>query len=391
MADFVVDTFTGTNGAHVDARSGETGATWTRVAGIGTDGTDELAITGNELHGIGGNEALYYASGTPATADYSVEVPINHLGVGGNVIIGFMVRMSTDGQNGYRIVLTGFEDELQVYEFVGGTETLIYDEPWTASDHTIRVEVEGTELRLYVNDVLKTTETGLNVTDAGRVGVYKYSTVVPTVDFFRLQGITGSDLGGTGTDAEVTGPVLDAIGDIPTPTVAGDANATVTSPPLDALGSLPTTGMILSVEVVTGPLSALGNFPDPAVTGTGSAEVTSPAAGATADLPAPALLADAAVVSPAADATADLPTPTVTAGSTLTSPALTATGDLKTPGVGEPVDRIRLGTKTTGAVEVGARLTGANEPAHHTGANEPAHTTGGDEVLTNTGALEVAI
>ena len=56
----------------------------------------------------------------------------------------------------------------------------------------------------------------------------------------------------------------------------GSTDAEVTAPPMDALGSIPTTGMILSVEAITGPLGALGNFPDPAVSGTAAGDVSPP-------------------------------------------------------------------------------------------------------------------
>ena len=198
-------------------------------------------------------------------------------------------------------------------------------------------------------------------------------------------------IAGGGTDAEVVSPVLDAVGDIPTPSASGDSNATVTSPPMDALGSIPTSGMIISVEVITGPLGSLGNFPDPAVSGTSAGDVTAPAAIGTGDLPVPALSAGSAPTTPVLDAVADVPAPAVVASSSPTSPPLDATGDLPTPVIGEPVERLRYGTVTTTAVEASARLTGVNEPAHFTGVNEPAHQTGADNVLVSTGALEVAI
>lgn len=73
---FVSDTFTDTAGTNLSSHTGETGASWT----IHTDGGGNGALLisdANRLRcsalGVNTATALYYASGTPSGADYSVE------------------------------------------------------------------------------------------------------------------------------------------------------------------------------------------------------------------------------------------------------------------------------------------------------------------------------
>jgi hypothetical protein len=195
--------------------------------------------------------------------------------------------------------------------------------------------------------------------------------------------------GGGGGSATVTGVPADATGDLANPTHS--AGATVTAPPADATGDIP-EDMPLSAGVTSDPADATGDLPAPTVTGTGDATITGTPADATGDLPSPALSTGSTVTAPPADATGDTPAPTTGAGATVTATPADATGDLPIPTqIGSPIVRVRTGNRTTGATEVTARLTGANEPAHSTGAAEPAHSTGAEAVLNTTGATEVAL
>jgi hypothetical protein len=192
-----------------------------------------------------------------------------------------------------------------------------------------------------------------------------------------------------GTGATVTNVPADGTGAFPAPSLS--TGSTVTTPAADATGDFP-DDMPLSVSVTTDPADALGDFPIPAVSGTGDATVTTPPADGLGDFPVPAFATGSSVTTPAADATGDLPNPAFQTGATVTNIPADAAGDFPVPTqVGAPVVRVRTGNRTTGATEVTARQTGANEPAHTTGAAEPAHTTGAEAVLNTTGAAEVAL
>jgi hypothetical protein len=76
--DFVVDSFTGTAGTLLSARTGETGATWTRHDPYGS-GTAVLTPAGRVRSSGKSGLAAYYASGTPATSEYDVQATVTVL------------------------------------------------------------------------------------------------------------------------------------------------------------------------------------------------------------------------------------------------------------------------------------------------------------------------
>jgi hypothetical protein len=93
---FVTDSMTGSDSTDLTAHTGETGATWAKVTGI----TGIIKITSNRCKGDSGGASLYYASGTPASANYEVEADlyvvseIDEVGVCG--------RLSTGAHTCYR-------------------------------------------------------------------------------------------------------------------------------------------------------------------------------------------------------------------------------------------------------------------------------------------------
>lgn len=196
MADFVVDSFTDTNDVQLGSHTGETGATWTKAVG---DASNYLWVQGNALAGEGGTEAIYYASGIPTNADYDVVADISYLTETGNVLIGILGRLSTDGENYYRLDYNGFDNTFVLSKNVSGTDSNLGVVGWTTANQTIKLEMRGTAIKAYIDDVIPTATTGSfdvtdsDVSDKGRVGVYKYGGVGTASDFFRINSITGSD------------------------------------------------------------------------------------------------------------------------------------------------------------------------------------------------------
>ena len=84
---FVRDTMTGSDGTDLTAHTGETGATWAKVAST----TGSIKLTSNRCKGDSGVVSLYYASGDPASAEYDVEADLykvsntDYAGIGGRV------------------------------------------------------------------------------------------------------------------------------------------------------------------------------------------------------------------------------------------------------------------------------------------------------------------
>lgn len=100
MADFVSDTFTDADATNLTAHTGETGATWTAHPNGGA-----AVITGNQVKGNAGGNNLFYASGTPASADYTVALDVINPAAGNHK--GPMVRMDTAIAGWYSITVDG--------------------------------------------------------------------------------------------------------------------------------------------------------------------------------------------------------------------------------------------------------------------------------------------
>lgn len=156
MAQFVNDTFTDTNGTTISSHTGETGATWTALTGSGHTPT----IQSNALDpGTGASaNGLWYASGTPAAADYTVTAEVTYNG-GTDAIAGPGARMSTSAQTGYWGFLfngsSGSFDKFATYKYVAGTLTRIAGTGSTPSIssgivYTCTLDVSGSTIALRV-------------------------------------------------------------------------------------------------------------------------------------------------------------------------------------------------------------------------------------------------
>ena len=109
MANFLVDSFTDTNGTALTAHTPDTGGTWT--AHGSSIGTPSASIQSNEVAGTWGLYGAYYNTATPSSADYSVTVDVRTDGTtdtssGGGVfarlssaasLTGYLVRMRSNG------------------------------------------------------------------------------------------------------------------------------------------------------------------------------------------------------------------------------------------------------------------------------------------------------
>lgn len=150
MALFVNDTFTDTNGTALSSHTGELGATWTALTGNALTPT----IQGNALDpGTGSTaNALWYASGTAPSADYSATAIVV---AGGNTsqVAGPGVRLSTSAQTGYFGFLFG--EGFAIYKYVSGTLTQIGSTIGSGlggatTEYTVKIAATGTTIELTV-------------------------------------------------------------------------------------------------------------------------------------------------------------------------------------------------------------------------------------------------
>lgn len=127
MTAFVTDTFTDTLNTAIDSHTGELGATWTRHALAGD--TNHPKINSSNALILGdttGSAAHYYASGVPASPEYTVAMDLITPGSSiGSGVFGVSGRVDTGASTGYYAIVFRDNNTLSLYKYVTGTLTLI--------------------------------------------------------------------------------------------------------------------------------------------------------------------------------------------------------------------------------------------------------------------------
>lgn len=169
MAVFLSDTFTDTDFDDlVTQHTGETGATWSNHPDFG--GT--AIIYGNHLLGRDLSDAVVFlASGTPATANYTVTAPVRYDGVSGE--IGVLGRC--DGDKFYMAHITASTNAVSLYYYDGASFSQLDFAAFTPSSGTtysLVLEMSGTTIRALIDGVEKCSVTDSSLSAAGLAGIY---------------------------------------------------------------------------------------------------------------------------------------------------------------------------------------------------------------------------
>lgn len=171
MAAFLADNFTAADDTLLTAHNPDTGgaASWVVAGG----GYSSPVVHGNRLTAADALGASFVATNTtaPGTADYSVQAVFRCVSDAGDAGIG--ARLDADG-NGYWIKRSG--NYWMLMSRVGGGDSWYGGSgsvPATpGTDYTVKLEVEGTTQRLYVDTVLIDTRTNADHAGPGRAGVW---------------------------------------------------------------------------------------------------------------------------------------------------------------------------------------------------------------------------
>jgi len=172
MATFVNDTFTESGGdVFLSGHTGETGATWTHhpasAANISVDATADR-IFGPDATGTG----RYYASGTPATANYYVEGVFDYIGSGNNYP-GILGRLNSSSPAEYYVLrISQSAGRIELAKYVNSTWS--YLDTYSMATNvgmTLKLEMIGSSIKGYVDGVERVSATDSDITAAGTVGV----------------------------------------------------------------------------------------------------------------------------------------------------------------------------------------------------------------------------
>lgn len=196
MAQFASDAFGGTENAELAAYN----AAWTRHTSYSVN--SEIA-SGRVRTSASGNSA-YYHSGTPASADYSVNCDLYfHETDGGDSNASVMGRVSTSANTFYMARYVGStSDRWELYKCVSGTFTLLGSSPQSISavtSNNIKLEMIGSAIKLYkqgsATALISVTDT--SITAAGKSGIRMVSSNGDTTGI-HVDNYSADDVGGGG-------------------------------------------------------------------------------------------------------------------------------------------------------------------------------------------------
>lgn len=199
MAQFASDAFTNTAGTALPTHD----AAWA----LHTSYTGSAVITdvnSARTNTSAGTGALYYHSGAPASADYTVTADLLFKDAnGGNGLAGVVGRVDTAAHTYYVARYDGrTSDRWELRKVVAGVDTLLGSSAESITDetsHNIKLEMIGTAIKLYKDGsgVATVSVTDSAITAAGKSGLFVYNSASANntsgiqVDTFSGDDVTG--------------------------------------------------------------------------------------------------------------------------------------------------------------------------------------------------------
>jgi hypothetical protein len=164
----VQDTFTGADGTLLTAHTGETGATWTKVTGVGFL-TNDMEIRSNRARGLG-NYGREVASGVPATAEYDVQADIYVASV--SDAAGVVGRCASSGDSCYLAQYDSTSGAWQLYETVGYTLLGSFSQSLSVTQtYTIKLQVRNATKKVFIDGVERISSADNSITAKGSGGI----------------------------------------------------------------------------------------------------------------------------------------------------------------------------------------------------------------------------
>ena len=171
------DTFTAADDTQLQVHT-TGGLTWVPYSGSG----DSFRIVNNRVYASGtssGSRRAAYVNTDLPSADYEVEAAFTVLSDNDNHHIGISARVDPVNNNNYTLIYTTSGDKVRLYKMVGATtESFIaeYTPPVPPTSGTLKLRVEGSTLRGYLDDVEVITHADTDITDTGYPGIRSYGT-----------------------------------------------------------------------------------------------------------------------------------------------------------------------------------------------------------------------
>lgn len=201
---FVKDTFTGASaGSNLTAHTGEIGATWTKHPNQAS--ASLLIDASGRIYGNAAVDNTYYASGVPASANYSVYADVIMLSDPGAAHVSVCGRISTSALTYYRFALTKTNVYLQKY--VAGVLTTITSGAYAPNEgqtYRIGLHMSSTTLKATIDGAVVLAVTDASISAAGRIGTDPFGAPGAS-DGWHIDNVWGANgifwVGGSGTVA----------------------------------------------------------------------------------------------------------------------------------------------------------------------------------------------
>ncbi len=188
MAKFAAGSFTATDGTELTAHD----AAWT------SQGVTQLVINAGRVHQAGTGQALYWHSGTPASADYSVSADM-HVLTTANSVIGVSGRSSTTAFTHYHVRWLSSSSAWQLYKFVAGSATLLGTFTETVADGVtiaFRLDMVGSTIKVFTGGIERISVSDTAITAANRAAIRgNTSSAITSTTTQHLDNFSADDIG----------------------------------------------------------------------------------------------------------------------------------------------------------------------------------------------------
>lgn len=172
MATVVQDSFTDTSAKLLESHVGEIGATWTKHSASGTSSAVISNANRARSNTVSGT-SLYYASGTPATAEYDVQSDFVCLSTAlTTTYTGVVGRLDTAANTLYLGRYNA--GNWQLYKFIAGTATLLGSFAQTLTlnqTYVVKLGIRTAAKTLTIDGVTQITSADDAVPGIGKGGV----------------------------------------------------------------------------------------------------------------------------------------------------------------------------------------------------------------------------
>lgn len=185
------DTFTDTAGTGLASHTADSGHTWTEHASLTTG--DMVISDANRVRSNSNNTSVYHSSWVPATADYDVTAVIRRLSSLGS--LGVVARCETGANTMYLFRYNTGTTAWEILLLNAGASSTLGSFSQSLSDntsYTLKAELRGTALKLYVDSVERISVTDSTISAKGVAGVRALTTVANTTGY-HMDSIATAD------------------------------------------------------------------------------------------------------------------------------------------------------------------------------------------------------